>query len=411
MKKNAGIVSLGGYLPAKPLPENKKEELIKFLKNETLLPKEYIQEIENTGKLPGSIETNYDGWESQPWFDAWVRSLPDKKRKNPFQGTKERRRVPFDPESLRESIIPHPMLPSDAETLAASLAIVNAGIDKNEIDLVISHSQVPDRPLPANTSLVQHKLGLKNAGAYAVDTCCSTFVTMVEIASALVQTGMKKNVLIVNSIIDSFINDKSTYWSVDTGDAAAAAIVTAVEDDYGYIGSYSNSKGDRHDAVIFHRRSPMLYKQAGIGPDHRQEYVTFYNQEALKKIGANAQLDLANAVFRTLDKLDMNVEDLDFFVTHQPVSWAAHAWREAVGMPKHKFYESFERYANIATCSVPVNFLEAVEKGLIKKGDKVLLASSGAGENHIALIHRVNEQLIKNVNLKYAQNIEPHYTF
>lgn len=78
--------------------------------------------------------------------------------------------MPLDPASLRESIVPHPMLPSDAEMIAGALAIVNSGIAKDEIDLVLAHSQVPDLPLPPNVSLIQHKLQLKNAGAYGVDS-------------------------------------------------------------------------------------------------------------------------------------------------------------------------------------------------------------------------------------------------
>ena len=172
---SVGLISLGGYLPAKTLSEKQKNDLVQYLRKYTEINEVYIDTIESTGKLPGSIETNYEGWESQPWFDAWVKSMPEKKQANPFQGTKERRRVPLDPVSVKESIIPHPMLPSDAETIAGALAITNAGINPDEIDLVLSHAQVPDRPLPANASLVQHKLGLKNAGAYAIDTCCSTF--------------------------------------------------------------------------------------------------------------------------------------------------------------------------------------------------------------------------------------------
>ena len=46
------------------------------------------------------------------------------------------------------------MRPSDAETIAGALAITNAGINPDQIDLVLSHAQVPDRPIPANASLI-----------------------------------------------------------------------------------------------------------------------------------------------------------------------------------------------------------------------------------------------------------------
>jgi 3-oxoacyl-[acyl-carrier-protein] synthase III len=393
---SVGLISLGGYLPAKDLPETRKCKLVQYLRTYSKLPEEYIISIETTGKLPGSIETNFDGWESQPWYAAWIKSLPEKKRENPFQGTEKRRRVPMDPISVKESVHPHPMLPSDAETIAGALAITNADIHPDEIDLVLSHSQVSDRPLPANACLIQYKLGLNNAGAYSIDTCCSSFVTMIELATAMIKSGIKKKVLIISSIIDSIINDKSTYWSVDTGDASIAGIVAEVNEGEGYISSFSNSHGDRHEGVVFMERAPLLLRKAELGPDYRQHFVTFLNQDSLKKIAVNSKPDLKFVVDKALGKAKMTARDLDFFVTHQPVAWAGNAWREAVGMPENKFYESFKEYANIATCSAGVNLLEAIEKGLIMKGNTVLVASSGAGENHIALVMKIPELLMKN---------------
>ena len=144
MVSSAGIISMGAYLPGEEIPNGRKRVLATYLKNKTLFPKEYIDQIDERNQLPGHIETNYDGWERYPWFKTWLAKLPPKKRTDPFQGTKERRRVPMDPTSLRESIVPHPMLPSDAETLAGALAMINGKIDKDEIDLLIVASQVPD---------------------------------------------------------------------------------------------------------------------------------------------------------------------------------------------------------------------------------------------------------------------------
>jgi 3-oxoacyl-[acyl-carrier-protein] synthase-3 len=399
MSRSAGLISLGGYLPAKDIPENKRQQLVEFLKKETLLYPEYIDEIKNSGHLPGRIETNYEGWESQSWFESWLESLPLKKRENPFQGAKERRRVPVDPVSLKKSVHPHPMLSSDAETLAGALAIFNGGVNKDEIDLVMVASLVPDLHVPLNASLVQHKLGLKNAGAFNVDTCCSSFVTMLEIAMTYVKAGIKKKVLIIGSALDSIINDKCSYFSVYIGDGAAAGIVAETEEDHDYISSHSASRGERHKAIIFQKRKPALLVSTSQGSTYEQEFVTFYDQALCKEIAREAQHDMAEVVNKTLEKTGHAVKDIDFFITHQPVPWTADAWREAVGVPPEKFYESFEKYGNIACASVPTNLLEAVEQGLIKEGDRVMVASSGVGENHIALFQRIAPQLIKSNKL------------
>ncbi len=397
--KHAGLISMGAYSPGKEVSAGKINQLTDFLRDKTQLHKEYIDEIEKKGHLPGRIETNYEGWESQQWYQTWLDKLPSKFKAEPFRGTKHRRRVPMDPVSVKKSLIPHPMLSSDAEALAGALAIFNANLQVDDIDLVIVSSLVPDRPVPLNASLVQHKIGLKNAGAYNVDTCCSSFITMSEIAMTYVRAGIKKKVLIIVSSIDSHINDKSTYFSVDTGDGAVAAVVSEVEKGYGYINSHSTSKGNRHAAIVFHKRKPELLVTSSQGANHEQEFVTFNDKELCKEIGRNAQKDMLEVVRQTLKKSDLTVSDIDFLCTHQPVNWAANAWREAIGVPPEKFYESFKSHGNIACASVPTNLIEAVEKGFIKQGDKVMICSSGVGENHIALMQKISPQLIKNNRL------------
>lgn len=395
--KRAGLVSLAGYLPGTDLTSAQVQKLSKYLRENTYLNEEYVTMLVEEQKLPGYIETNYDGWISKPWYEAWVNQLPEKKRSDPFQGAEERRRVPLDPISVKKSTHPHPMLPSDAETIAGAMALLKWGKPKEDIDLVLVHSQVQDRPLPSNASLVQHKLQLTNAGAYSVDSCCSTFVTLVEIASALVNAGIKKNVLIVNSILDSMINDKSTYYSICTGDAACAAVVTAVDAEYGYEGSFSLSRGELHDGIVFHRRSPMLHVEVSNQPSFAQEFVTFLNAEACRTIGAKATEYLSHVVDKLVEKTGISVDKADFLVTHQPVAWAPMAWRDSLGFKPEQHYSSYEKYGNIATCSVPANLLHAIETGMLKPGARILMASSGAGENHIALYEKASPELIDNV--------------
>ncbi len=395
--RNAGIKAMGAYLPARALEAETKVRLLKFLGRRTLLPEAYLQEIENNNRLPGRIESNYDGWQKQAWFDAWLANLPESKRSNPFQGSEERRRVPFDPASLKESIIPHPMLPSDAETLAGAMALMNAGLKNSEIDLLLVASQVPDLPLPPNASLVQHKLQLENAGAYEIDTCCSSFLSMLELAVALVKSGIKRKILLVASYIDSFVSDKSDYFSVNTGDAAVAAVVEELDSGYGYLASDSTSHGSRHNGIILQRRAPQLCKAPVQRSRYEQEFVTFYNPQANKEIAVNSQKDMKEVVDLTLERAGLKVADLDFFVSHQPVYWAGNAWREALGIPEHKFYESFKKYGNIANCSAAANLYETIELGLVKENDLVLIASSGAGENHIAAIERISPELARSI--------------
>src|SRR5262249_16824405 len=184
---------------------------------------------------------------------------------------------------------------------------------------------------------------------------------MLEIASAYVASGVKKHVLLIASSLDSIINDRGTYYSVATGDAAVAGIVSRVEEGAGTLGSHSTSHGSRHEAIIFQNRSPLLLQKTTQGKDYSQDYVTFYSESLCKEIARNAKADVARVVDGALKKANLSRQEIDFLVTHQPVAWAAHAWREALGVNQERFHETFEKYGNIACCSAPINLLEALE--------------------------------------------------
>jgi len=220
---------------------------------------------------------------------------------------------------------------------------------------------------------------------------------MTELACSLIKSGAKKNILIISSYIDSHIMDKSTHFSVDTGDASIAGIVSSPSDGYGFISSHSSSHGSRHDGIVFLRRPPFLLTRIDSGPDYSQTFTTFYNPVANKEIAKNAAIDLKYVVDKSLEKAGLTVEDIDFLATHQPVVWAGDVWRESIGIPKSKFYETFKKYGNIATCAAAVNLFESMELELTKAGDKVIFASSGAGENHISIIMQLSHELITNI--------------
>ena len=313
----AGLVSVGSYVPAKPLSAGLAEALSHFLLHHTHVQVEYAETVRDEQKLPGTIETNFDGWESKPWFDAWRATLPPKKRENPFLGTHERRRVPLDPSSLRESVVPHPMLATEAEAMACALAIVQGHINPDDIDLVLVHSQIPDE-LPSMPAAVQDMLQLPNAGAYGIDSCCSSFVTMTEIAETLVRAGVKKCVLIVGSHISSHVLDRSEYCCVRLGDGAVAGVVSRVEEDEGYVSSHSTANGSVHDAVLMVRRKPSLMRSTLLGPSQEQSFVTFANMQACRVIADNSQREMREVVRGTLERGSVNIEDVELFVTHQP---------------------------------------------------------------------------------------------
>lgn len=322
--------------------------------------------------MPEEIRTN-DWWIE----NGLLQHVPERHQADPFQKIVERRVT--DPS----------MEPSDIEVLAGASALAHSGLKKEQIDLVMVHSFVPDRHVPLNASLVQHKLGLQSAAAWNVDTCCSSFITMLIMASSLIRSGMFRHILIITSVVHSRILDYTEHISVVPGDGAAAVVVAPVDEPYGYKGFHCTSDGSLHDAITIEVRPPRYRERKHYEPSLEQPFATFNNPEAISRIGHESLHEMTLVMDGALQNAGMARSDLNFIVTHQPSYWAAKAWAEAVGlMEESQRHDSYPKYGNLASVSVPVNLEEAFRLGKLRKGMNVMMASSGVGINHAACIMR-----------------------
>lgn len=315
--------------------------------------------------IPEEVRKN-DFWDN-------IKFTKLKEGKNPFENIEERR------------VFPEDMLPSDAEAEAGKKAMEAAGVTADEIDLVMVQSMLQDEILPGNACIVQYKLGLKNAGAWTVDTCCSSFVTMVCTASNLIATGEFKKILIITSAFCSHMIDFCDYQCCYLGDAAGAAVIGPVSDGKGYIASFCNSHGEFHKGFTLQLRQPEAYDRRHFMPSLEKPYLTF-DKELTRNIGKGSIDHMKFVLDRVLEKSNLSAQDIDLFLSHQPCHWAHGVWRDSVGIKPENSYQTFNKYGNIASATVPVNLFEAINKGMLKDGSNLLLASPGAGENHIAVI-------------------------
>ncbi len=317
--------------------------------------------------IPEEVRTN------DFWDDINIYNLP-KDKKVKIEGINERRVYPKD------------ILPSDVEVIAGKNAIEDAELLPEDIDLVLVHSMIQDELVPGNASLVQYKLGLKNAGAWNIDTCCSSFVTMVALASNLIAMREFKNILIITSVIHSKLVDYSDYLSTYTGDGAGAVVVSQVPDDRGYIASSCNSHGHFHDAFTVKERMPydeqvrVHFKKSPSLP------LMTSNSKMMREVGRTSSDHMKNICETVLDKANLKGQDIDLFLSHQPCHWAHDVWRDSVNIPSENSYQSYSKYGNMASACIPINLYEARDLGMLKDGDNLLMTSSGAGVNHIALV-------------------------
>ncbi len=333
-----------------------------------------LKEIYNAGilgigvNIPEQVRKN-DFWDGIPLVNL------TRKERNPFEGIDERR------------VFDEALLPSDIEVVAAKRAIDDSGVNPDEIDLVLVHSMIQDELTPGNASLLQHKLGLKNAAAWNMDTCCSSFVTMTIAASNLIAMGTFKNIIIITSIIHSQVLDYSHYLSPSAGDGAGAVVMGRVSEGRGYIASHCESHGEYHDAFTLKCKIPGDAQWVHYKPSPAKPILVF-NDEIAYKAGKNSVKNMTSAISGALDKANVKPEDIDFFVSHQPIHWAHDAWRDAFGIQASKSYQTFRKYGNLASSTIPINLFEARKRDMLFDNAIVLMASPGAGENFSVALFR-----------------------
>lgn len=317
--------------------------------------------------IPQEIRTN-DYWDG-------VDFGPLKPGKDPFKGISERR------------VIPENILPTDVEAEVGIRALEASGLKPKDVDLVMVQSMTPEEILPGDACRVQYKMGLKNAGAWNVDTCCSSFVTMVVMASNLIATGEFNNILIIASACITCTADKNDYLSIPMGDGAGAVVMGRVSEGRGYVASFCDSHGKYHKGFTVKLRQPKGYQRSHFMPSQEKAYLTF-QEDITREVGKNSIDDMKRVLNKVLEKSHCTSKDIGLFLSHQPCHWAHDAWRDSIGIPPQKSYQTFEKYGNIASATIPINLFEALNLGMLKDDDYLLIASPGAGANHIAAILR-----------------------
>ncbi|MFX4266498.1 beta-ketoacyl-ACP synthase III [Aliarcobacter butzleri] len=266
---------------------------------------------------------------------------------------------------------------SDLGTRAGELAIERAGISKEEIDLVICATVTPDfLCMPSTACLIAAKLGLPNVMAFDVSAACTGFVYALNVAKAFIESGMKKNVLIVGAEKYSAIldyTDRTTCFLF--GDGAGAAIISATNDkNESIIDINCSSDGNYED----------LIKTPGGGSKNPCSQEVLENKMACIKMKGNETFKLAvktltSDVKTMLEKHNLTNEDINHFIPHQANYRIIKAVGEALDLSDEKTVVTVDKYGNTSAASIPMAMNYAFEQGKIKAGDTILFDAFGGG--------------------------------
>lgn len=288
---------------------------------------------------PDNIVTNKDLEKIVETTDEWIRSRT---------GIEERRIAKDDEDT------------SDMAYEAAKIALADAEITAEEIDLILVATVTPDTPFPSVSCMIQDKLGAKNAAAMDISAACSGFMYGVITGQQFIETGQYKHVLVIG--VDKL--SKITDWTdrntcVLLGDGAGAAVLGKVSEDKGILSFELGSDGSG---------GKYLYQ-------NDNNHLVMHGSEVFKF----AVRQMPQSSVNVIKKAGLEKSDVDYLIPHQANIRIMEAARKRLGIDEDRMATTIKNYGNNSSASIPIALSESLKQGKIKDGDVIVMVGFGGG--------------------------------
>lgn len=252
---------------------------------------------------------------------------------------------------------------SDLACHAAKNAIVSAGVNVADIDLIIVATTTPDKIFPSVATMVQRKLGISGCPAFDMQAVCSGFVYALATANNFIKAGSAKCALVIGADTFSRITDYTDRGNcILWGDGAGAVILQASEEQ-GVISTHLHADGNYETMLHVPRRTE--------GPD-----TVVMEGNPVFKMAVNT---LDQIVDETLAANNMQKTDIDWLVPHQANIRILQATAKKLDMPMDRVVVTVDKHGNTSAASIPLALDTAVRDGRIKRGDVILMEAFGGG--------------------------------
>lgn len=287
---------------------------------------------------PEKIVTNFDLEKKMDTTDEWIRTRT---------GIEERRIASDDVNT------------SDMAYEAAKEAIVDAGIEAHQIGLILVATVTPDMPFPSVATMVQEKIGAKNAAAMDISAACAGFMYGIITAKQFVESGTYPYVLVIGvEKLSKITNYEDRNTAVLFGDGAGAAIVSHVSEGRGILSFELGADGTGGKYLL--QNGPYLEMNG-------REVFKF----AVRQMGESAE--------NVITKAGLSKEDVDFLVPHQANIRIMESSRQRLGLPEEKMSKTINQFGNTSAASIPISLKEEVLNGKVKDDDVIVMVGFGGG--------------------------------
>ena len=266
---------------------------------------------------------------------------------------------------------------SDLGVKAAQKAIERSGVALEDIDMIITATISPDYfCMPSTATIISTKLGLKNVTAFDISAACTGFVYILSIAKAFIESGMKKNILIIGAEKLSAITDYTDRGTcILFGDGAGAAMICATDDkSEAIIDVHTGADGEYADLLM----SP----NGGSGSAHDsldQEASSCFMQMKGNETFKVAVRTLTKDVKEILKDNNIASDDIIHFVPHQANYRIIKAVGDALKLREDQVVLTVGKFGNTSGASIPMAINDIYESGKLKSGELMLLDAFGGG--------------------------------
>lgn len=302
------------------------------------------------GYLPENVVTNLDLEKIVDTTDQWIRERTGI----------EQRHIAVEGETT-----------VDLAEEASRRAIEAAGINAQDIDLIILATSTPDKIFPSSACILQARLDIHGCPAFDIQAVCTGFVYALTVAEKFIKSGTSKKALVVGAeIFSRILNWEDRATCVLFGDGAGAVILEASEET-GILSTHIHADGKYEN---------LLRVPYGIGDGYDQvkagkAYVEMKGNEVFKM----AVNTLGRIVDETLAANNMVKSDIDWLVPHQANTRIISATAKKLKMPMDRVVVTVRTHGNTSAASVPLALDVAVRDGRIKKNELLLLEAFGGG--------------------------------
>jgi len=243
------------------------------------------------------------------------------------------------------------------------------------VDVLITHTQIPDMWFYGEGAGIAHRLGMKPNWVLDLHNGgCAAFVLGLKVAGNLLASGEGQTALIaIAQNAAGQIFDQPTVrrkaQSAVPGDGAAVGLLT-VSDKSPILDVVCRTYGEYALDMVADFDPPRKYWAPGTGEAH-----VGFTESKITKVLARGNRQVPEVSYAVCDRISMQPKDLDMFVTNQPNRVFLRNWREAMELPEERHVDTFDACGNLFAAGIPINLDRAVSDGRLKKGDVVMMAA------------------------------------